>query len=66
MGAKPIHERAGASVSVYTGGGRMYYLMGFENFEAWGKNRDAPNPEFQAFMQSLFGTCQRQWDTLRD
>mgnify|MGYP000005789754 FL=1 len=53
MGAKPIHERAGASVSVYTGGGRMYYLMSFENFEAWGRNRDTPNPEFQAYMQSL-------------
>ena len=52
MGAKPIHERAGASVSVYTGGGRMYYLMSFENFEAWGRNRDTPNPEFQAYMQS--------------
>ena len=52
MGRKPIHERAGASVSVYTGGGRMYYLMSFENFEAWGRNRDTPNPEFQAYMQS--------------
>ena len=52
MGAKPIHERAGASVSVYTGGGRMYYLMSFENFEAWGRNRDTPNPEFQAYMRS--------------
>ena len=47
MGAQPIHERAGASVSVYTGGGRVYYLMSFENFEAWGRNRDTPNPEFQ-------------------
>ena len=53
MGAKPIHERAGASVSVSTGGGRMYYRMSFENFEAWGKNRDTPNPEFRAYMQSL-------------
>jgi len=53
MGAKPIHERAGASVSVSTGGGRMYYLMSFENFEAWGKYGDTPNPEFQAYMQSL-------------
>ena len=53
MGAKPIHERAGASVSVFTGGGRMYYLMRFENFAAWGKNRDTPNPEFQAYFQSL-------------
>ncbi len=53
MGAKPIHERAGASVAVSTGGGRMYYLMRFENFEAWGKNLDTPNPEFQAYMQSL-------------
>jgi len=53
MGAKPIHERAGASVSVFTGGGRMYYLMRFENFEAWGKNRDTPNPEFLAYFQSL-------------
>ena len=31
----------------------MYYLMSFENFEAWGKNRDTPNPEFQAYFQSL-------------
>ena len=54
MGAKPIHERAGARVSVYTGGGRLYYRMSFENFEAWGKSRDTPNPEFQAYMQSLF------------
>ncbi len=53
MGAKPIHERAGASVSVSAGGGRMYYLMRFENFEAWGKNRDTPNPEFLAYFQSL-------------
>ena len=53
MGAKPIHERAGATVSVYTGGGRMYYLQTYPSFEAWGKNRDTPNPEFQAYMQSL-------------
>jgi len=53
MGAKPIHERAGARVSVYTGGGRLYYRMSFENFEAWGKSRDTPNPEFQAYIQSL-------------
>ena len=57
MGAKPIHERAGASVSILTGGGRMYYLMRFENFEAWGKNRDTPNPEVQAYVQSLPGTA---------
>ena len=53
MGAKPIHERAGASVSISTGGGRLYYLMRYENFEAWGKFADTPNPEFQAYMQSL-------------
>ena len=53
MGAKPIHERAGASVSVFAGGGRMYYMQSFENFEAWGKFRDTPNPEFNAYMQSL-------------
>ncbi len=53
IGAKPIHERAGASVAVSVGGGRMYYLMRFENFEAWGKNRDTPNPEFLAYFQSL-------------
>ena len=53
MGAKPIHESAGAAVSVYTGGGRLYYLMSFENMEAWGRNRDTPNPEFQAYFQSL-------------
>jgi cysteine synthase len=54
LGAKPIHERAGANVSIYAGGGnRMYYLQQFENMAAWGRFRDTPNPEFNAYMQSL-------------
>jgi hypothetical protein len=56
LGAKPIHERAGANVSIYAGPGSrmwMYYLQQFENKVAWGKFRDTPNPEFNAYMQSL-------------
>lgn len=52
LGAKPIHEKAGAKVWVYVGGGRLHYLQQFENMEAWGKHRDTPNPEFDAYMQS--------------
>jgi hypothetical protein len=51
--AKPIHEKSGARVSIYgSGGNMMYYLQNFDNMAAWGKNRDTPNPEFNAFMQS--------------
>ena len=53
MGAKPIHERAGASVTIYTAPGRMYYLLQFQSFEAWGRFRDTPNAEFSAYMQSI-------------
>lgn len=53
MGAKPIHEKAGAAVSIYAeGGNTMYYLMRFDDMAAWGKFRDTPNPEFSAYMQS--------------
>ena len=31
----------------------MYYLQQFENMAAWGRFRDTPNPEFNAYMQSL-------------
>lgn len=54
LGAEPIHEAAGASVSIYASGGNtMYYMQSFPNFAAWGKFRDTPNPEFNAYMQSL-------------
>ena len=54
MGAKPFHEAQGASISVYAGGGNtMYYMQSFANFAAWGKFRDTPNPQFNAYMQSL-------------
>lgn len=54
LGAEPIHEAAGANVSIYAGNGNtMYYMMSYPNFAAWGKFRDTPNPEFNAYMQSL-------------
>ncbi|MBL4821550.1 MAG: hypothetical protein JKY98_11265 [Gammaproteobacteria bacterium] len=54
LGAKPIHEKAGANVTIWRGPpNRMYYITQFENWEAWGKFRDTPNPEFSAYMQSL-------------
>lgn len=55
LGAEPIHEAAGASVSVYRDvvNNQMYYMQSFPNFAAWGKFRDTPNPEFNAYMQSL-------------
>jgi hypothetical protein len=53
--AKAIHERAGANVTIYTAGGlgRMYYLMQYPDFATWGRNRDTPNPEFNAFMAEI-------------
>ncbi len=53
MGAKPIHERAGANVAIFSMPGRMYYVTSFDSFEAWGAFRDTPNPEFQRYMQGL-------------
>jgi len=54
LDAKPIHERAGSAVSVYTSpGNRMYYLQRYDNMAAWGRDQDTPNPEFQAYMQEL-------------
>ena len=54
LGAEPIHEAAGASVSIYAGNNNtMYYMQSFPSFAAWGKFRDTPNPEFQAYMQAL-------------
>lgn len=54
LGAKPIHERAGADVSAYTDLlGNMYYIMSYDDVEAWGKAADTPNPEFNAYMQEL-------------
>jgi hypothetical protein len=53
-GAKPIHEKAGSVVAVLTTGqNTMYYLQRYENMAAWGKDRGTPNPEFNAYMQSL-------------
>ena len=54
LGAEPIHEAAGASVSIYgSNGNTMYYMQSFPSFAAWGKFRDTPIPEFNAYMQSL-------------
>jgi hypothetical protein len=53
MGAKEIHERAGANVVIYQAPGRMYYLMQYPNYSTWGQVRDTPNPEFNAFMQEI-------------
>jgi len=54
LGAKPIHERAGANISAYTDLlGNMYYVMAYDDVEAWGKAADTPNPEFDAYMQEL-------------
>ncbi len=55
MTAKEIHERAGASVVIYTAGalGRMYYLMQYPDLSTWGRLRDTPNPEFAAFMAEI-------------
>jgi len=54
MGAKPIHERAGANVQIYSAAGNtMYYLTAFPNASAWGRYRDTPNPEFNQYMQGL-------------
>jgi hypothetical protein len=54
MGAKPIHERAGARVTVLAAGGNtMYYLTQFESPSDWGRFRDTPNPEFNQYMQGL-------------
>jgi len=54
LDAKPIHEKSGSAVSVLTtGGNRMYYLQRYPDMAAWGRDRDTPNPEFQAYMQSL-------------
>lgn len=53
-GAKPIHEAAGARVSVYRDPlNNMHYVMMFEDAQAWGKCQDTPISEFQACMQSL-------------
>ena len=57
MGAKPIHESAGANVLIYgTGVNTMYYILRFENFSDWGKFRDTPNPAFNQYMQQLNAT----------
>lgn len=58
LGAKPFHESAGASISIYRDvvNNQMYYMQSFPNFAAWGKFRDTPNPEFNAYMQSLQST----------
>ena len=51
MGAKAIHEKAGASVSITVDQlGRMHYVMQFDSWEEWGKFQDTPNPEFATYM----------------
>lgn len=52
IGAKPIHERAGAKVTVLRDEqNRMHYVMMFDSWEDWGEFQDTPNPEFNAYMQ---------------
>ena len=52
--AKPIHEKAGAQVTVLADEiGRLFYLMSFESWETWGKFSDTPNPEFQSFLAKV-------------
>jgi hypothetical protein len=47
-----IHEKAGASVNIMVDQSQnMHYVMNFDDWEAWAKVQDTPNPEFQAFMQ---------------
>ena len=53
IGAKPIHEKAGARIAIYRDQlNRMHYVMSYDNWEAWGKGQDTPNPEFSAYMQA--------------
>ena len=52
IGAKPIHEKVGAKVTVLRDElNRMHYVMMFDSWEAWGQFQDTPNPEFNAYMQ---------------
>ena len=62
MGAIPHHERQGAAgVSVWAEGGTtMYYAIHFNSMEDWGRFRDTPNPQFNAYMQSLINPATGQ------
>ena len=54
MGAKPIHEKAGASVTILRDRlNRMHYLVQFDSWEAHAKFSDTPNPEFAEYMQKV-------------
>lgn len=54
MGAKPIHEKAGASVTILRDRiNRMHYLLQFDSWEAHAKFMDTPSPEFNEYMQKV-------------
>ena len=54
MGAKPIHEKAGAKVTILRDRlNRMHYLLNFDSWEDMAKFWDTPNPEFEAYMQKV-------------
>ena len=52
MGAKPIHEKAGANVMIAMDRlNRMHYVLQFQNWDQHAKFWDTPNPEFMEYMQ---------------
>ncbi|NKC00729.1 MAG: hypothetical protein GKR90_19850 [Pseudomonadales bacterium] len=51
LGAKPIHEKAGARVTVAVDRlNRMFYVMQYDSWDAYSKFHGAPIPEFSAYM----------------
>jgi hypothetical protein len=51
MEIKALHEKAGAKVGVNVDQmGRVHYVLTFENWAAWGKFQDTPNPDVEATM----------------
>ncbi len=54
MGAVPIHEKAGARVSIAMDRlNRMHYILQFENWDQHAKYWDTPNPEFAEYMEKV-------------
>lgn len=54
MGAKPIHEKAGAGVLIAMDRlNRMHYVLQFDSWAQYSKFQDSPNPEFDAYMAKV-------------
>ena len=54
LGAKPLHEKAGAGVMIAVDRlNRMHYVLQFDGWEQYAKFWDAPNPEFEAYMEKV-------------